>query len=84
MEAIKGCTFIKSSLAFVAAVLERVTLHRKVHLNYSFPYDHVVIKQCSNNALHTPSVQTHHSGVHDLFLQHHLHYYGEYFTCVLV
>ena len=38
---------LKSSLAFVAAVIERVTLHLKVHLNYSFPYDHVVIKQCS-------------------------------------
>ena len=35
------------SLAFVAAVLERVTLHQKVHLNYSFPYDHVLIKQRS-------------------------------------
>ena len=42
---------IKSSLAFVAVVLERVPLHVKVHLNYSFPYDHVAIKnvQCSNN-----------------------------------
>ena len=40
-------TLLKSSLAFVAAVLERVTVHLKVHLNYSFLYDHIAIKQCS-------------------------------------
>lgn len=92
-------TLLKSSLAFVAAVLERVTRHLKVHLNYSSPYDHVVIKQCSMFKqcflltecklkeaffLHQVSKHITRDRVHDLFLQQHVHYYGEDFTCVSV